>query len=285
MQFEHFIEGYLIIGAGIQTTRVASKSLCSSRCFITPVCKSFNLCDKKFCRLNSVGVHEIDTSDVTVWSANPSCIYLGMTSETSPKCIQLGTLVDIRNDDLNPNICKFNLKRVDCQGMWVEKVIDTASEWKRYSERYVTDSYYGGKSDCETYRVHEWFKWINELKIFTDARLHCTNIGGQLFGDINGTTQQYDFLAKNQNYENFWLGITDEATSDVYLSLNGNDVTHHLIWAPPGELVSEPSRNWDELYICMCINWHPISPGSHEYFHDAPDYYQFRFPCDMILKN
>ena len=208
-----------------------------------------------------------------------------MTSETSPKCVQLGTFVDIQNDELNPNICEINPKRVDCQGMWVEKVIDTASEWKRYSERQVSDSFYGGKSDCETYRVHEWFKWINELKTFTDAKLHCDNIGGQLFGDINGTIQQYDFLIKKQNYQSFWLGISDKATSDVYLSLNGNDVTRHIIWAWPGSNAAEPSRGPNEFTVCMCLEWHQTEPGSYQYFHDAPQQFTFRFPCSMVWKN
>ena len=58
-----------------------------------------------------MGVDQINTTDVALWSAESGCVYVGMTEAVVPKCVQLGTFVDVQNDALDPNICEINLKR------------------------------------------------------------------------------------------------------------------------------------------------------------------------------
>ncbi|XP_075240157.1 uncharacterized protein LOC142335509 [Convolutriloba macropyga] len=228
---------------------------------MTPICKSFNFCHNKLCQINFLGVHEITVSSGDgVWISSISCIYVGMVKTFVPKCEQLGIDVDVKNDTLDPNICQINPKRADCQILepWRQFLIDTESEWIFYSERKVSESFYGGLDNCEYLKIEEWFLWIAQEMTFEDAKNHCQSIGGQHFGDINGTDEQYRLLLEKQNYQNFWLGISDRDTRDVYMSLNGNDVTSFIRWAGQTSGSPEPSRGPGDDYVCMCKEFSPI---------------------------
>ena len=207
-----------------------------------------------------------------------------MRKETSPQCVQFGSFVDIQNDFLVPNICQINQKRVDCQtGPPSYTVIDTPTEWKKSVQYEVTENFHGGKNDCTSELIEEWFVWVATEMDFTAAKDHCESIGGQLFGDVNGTDEQLGFLFEKQNRQSFWLGITDEHSPDVYKSLSGNDVTSYIRWAGPEIGFDEPSRGPDEIYVCFVVESNPPSPeGFYRRLHDVPIWRRFRFPCVMI---
>ena len=288
LAFEDSNSGFKLSGPKISTHSAISRSSCAIRCQRTPSCKSYNFCYNNICELNSIGAHKISASaaNANIWLLrNYDCIYAGMTKQCLPKCEQFGTEISVTNDTSDPNICQINQKRADCQILepWRQTLIDTEAEWKFYSERNVSESFYGGVDNCTSFQIDEWFIWVDQKMSFENAKNHCQSIGGQLFGDINGTDEQFNLLLRKQNYENFWLGITDKDSPDVYMSLSGKNVTNFIHWAGQLTPAPEPSRGSGDEYVCMCREYSPIPPyESFEWFHDVPDEYFFRFPCTMI---
>ncbi|XP_075246920.1 uncharacterized protein LOC142340253 [Convolutriloba macropyga] len=282
--FDDVQMGCNLIGSELASFVLRTRKSCSAKCLITPSCKSYSFCNS-VCQLKFRGVHEVDISDDNIWLKDSNCVYVGMRKETSPECVQLGSFVDIKNDFLVPNICQINHKRVDCQtGPPSYTVIDTPTEWKRFTEYdYVLENLHGGRNECQAVQIEEWFVWVSTEMTFPDAQDYCESIGGQIFGDINGTAQQFDFLYHKQNGQNFWLGITDRDVPDVYKSLNGIDVTSYLKWAWQGTGFDEPSRLPEEFCICACMASPPYAPaGSYQWFHDAGCTLKFRFPCILV---
>ena len=43
-----------------------------------------------------------------------------------------------------------------------------------------------------------------------DAKMHCEEIGGVMFGNYDGTKDQVEMLFENTSWTSIWLGISGE---------------------------------------------------------------------------
>ena len=190
-----------------------------------------------------------------------------------------------RTMNLTQTGVKLTKKRSDFRSSsWVfENTTDTAEVWKheQFRECIFEGAHRGKKCTMGEFverKTVEWFVWVTTPMSWYKARDHCASIGGQLFGNINGTDQQYSFLAEKQNHESFWLGISDADVPDVYRNLNGEIVSEYIRFVPN----HQPKRKERDQYICGCIKHYPITPvGNNNYFHDAAGYNKLRFPCQI----
>ena len=74
--------------------RPCRQSVCAVRCAKEPHCKSFSVCYKNLCKLNSVDILELEMDNNTV--ANSECIYGGKSALTMPICEENGEEKDIQ---------------------------------------------------------------------------------------------------------------------------------------------------------------------------------------------
>ena len=65
------------------------------------------------------------------------------------------------------------------------------------------DAAHGGKINEEnSERLEAWYKWQKlSKKTWEEARAHCWALGGKLFADVNGTTEQLDFLTAKMAFQ------------------------------------------------------------------------------------
>ncbi len=87
--------------------------------------------------------------------------------------------------------------------------------------------------------VLTWLKLVNEEKTLTDALEHRRNIGGQLYGDLDGSEDSLEFLVWTNGYR---LADKCVGASKVYFipfkrrefyweNLRGQNITGCLDWA------------------------------------------------------
>ena len=145
---------------------------------------------------------------------NKSCTYYGMTINSKPICSEDGIWVNIQNDNTS-ELCDVSKKRVDSQwGSWEsETTVDTSLELKVITRRTrVISPAHGGKEsgDKNENQISSWLLFVKEGMTWTDAKLNCENLGGELFHRINGTQEQLQLLRTRMDYENHWVGIYTE---------------------------------------------------------------------------
>ena len=183
---EYMISKRLKNGNLITTITTPSANFCALTCSTIPKCRSFNFCSAQISELNEDNVYSMGSS---ILQDDAFCDYRGMLQDDQPECEELGSEKDI-NDDENPGTCAINLKRADSLwGPWETRLSESATEWKKYEWRKR-----GVNVIQEEERVLYWYKFSGGGKSWTDAKIYCGNIDGQLFWNVNGTKAQIDFF-------------------------------------------------------------------------------------------
>ena len=149
-----------------------------------------------------------------------------MKRETYPECKENGSEKDI-TDDSNPRNCNINLKRVDsvCSD-WTEVSVKNKSDWLSSRERQCIDGSHQEMTENANKSAREYFYWLKFVHDkFTayEAIKNCRNLGGQLFGDFNGSREQIWFLAEQFDFFSFWVGFNDIEQSGEWKNLKGKD--------------------------------------------------------------
>ena len=105
-----------------------------------------------------------------------------------------------------------------------------------YSEYYyrqcVTGSE-GGIPDCEGYyqqwKTKSWLMFIKTKMPYDDALRNCKSINGQLFGDLDGSRDQIDFLASKFGGD-VWLAINSFELDNQFFHINGRNMAGLILW-------------------------------------------------------
>ena len=78
--------------------------------------------------------------------------------------------------------------------------------------------------------VFRWIKWFPDQQMtYQNAVDFCRNLGGQLFGDLTGESQQMSEMSEKFG-RSFWLGATDKGHEGSWINLRGQDVTSLILW-------------------------------------------------------
>ena len=233
--FEEVYHGQRLNTSDIERMFLKSIQECATKCSKTPRCRSFNSCEagiKLECLLLSEDIY-LNKSQLI---EDSRCSHRGMKAESFPSCYENGSERSI-TDDSDPGNCAINLKRIDANcSDWKFVLVNFSNEFKEANESFCFSSSvhqdvlipYGLQS-----REIAWIKWIMEMENFTEATKHCESIGGQLFGDLDGTSGQLLFLSKH-NSQYVILGVSDWKHEGTWVNGRGeilNDKLFHL-WAP-----------------------------------------------------
>ena len=189
-----------------------------------------------------------------------------MKKAEAPGCMEAGSMRSIRDDSL-PNRCEINQKRIDAEWTsWQGTLIDTVEEWKRFSSRNCANFSHGGIETClgNSENIVEWLKWVNTRSNWAVSRLHCEQIGGKLFDDLNGTSAQLQFMYYKLHdlclHIGYWVGVTRTTVSDPWMYLNGTPIAEErLLW-----LDGEPLNTETETAIQASVGLNDAPPDTHE---------------------
>ena len=244
--FEDTKTGQQLTGSVIKTLPTVSKIFCSLKCAHLPRCQSFNYCEPSICLLNSEDFYSAANSDKLV-VRYPNCEYRGMKRDYVPNCYERGILKPITDDD-NPGNCNINQKRIDAlYGPWTRHINQTDTEWKVFDVREALIQ--SGDHACvygNTCWIQSWFKIGSDDKNWMDSKLFCEEIGGELFSDVDGTTEQLDFFFEVFGERKYWLGIyrTDLRS---WRNIKGNEVPNeYLKWD-----VDYPTNQSNHKYVLI----------------------------------
>ena len=223
--FEHSISDQKITGSSyfIAKIRVSSQTGCAIACNKNPVCLSFNFCNRQTCELNKVDIFSTPEGDKLLGEAI-GCKYVGLKKQDRPMCKEYRQLKDIRDDSF-PAICEINRKRVDRQWGPGEPIdFDTSTEWRQVEgKRLVLEAAHGGiVSQQPLGRTLKSFAFVYTMLSWHAAKQNCQNIGGSLFHDLDGTTQQLDDLLSRMERGRYWLGFERAApNSENWKNVDG----------------------------------------------------------------
>ena len=170
--------------------------------------------------------------------------------------------------------CQTNGKRVDREwSSWILlPVVDESTEWKRMEKReIVLDAAHGGKVGNDSSRTKGmWLKFVKELKTWSAARDHCEDIGGKLFSNVNGTSEQLAFLVDKMQRKYHWLGIYLD-NHDNWRDIGEIIKNGRLVWGP-----RQPNNiNNNDIAVCNAPNGILFDlRGSRK---------QLWFACDLMI--
>ena len=200
--------------------KVTTRNQCSFRCTKTAQCRSFNLCHFGINFLCELNRNEINMA----WSiieSHEKCQYVGMKRDSIPRCKEGSIEINI-TDDQNSQNCSINLKRIDPSIDHESRRNDTGTDWMRYTKTICNYGAHVSDTICtENTTIHEHYKWIAEKMGVREAMKNCKDLGGQLLGDFNGSTDQIWFLAAKMNFNDFWVGVNDVEQDGTFRTLRG----------------------------------------------------------------
>ena len=73
-------------------------------------------------------------------------------------------------------------------------------------------------------------KFIQSAKLWKNAKNTCANQGGLLFGDLDGTQQQIEFLVGKLNNKDLFLGAKAKDSKWDWRTLDNKDIRDKIIW-------------------------------------------------------
>ena len=223
-------------GSPMKTVKVGSTKECSMVCHRNPECRSFTFCQGSTCRIFRDDVLSTEEYDAKL-IVDQSCKYVGMKRDEMPFCKERKSVISIQ-DSSNNGYCQISLKRVDRE--WTEwsqmdLIVDTGAEYKetKIFEREITIlEAHGGKTGNDTRNRYTetlyWLTFVKQLMNFSDAKANCESHNGHLFYDVNGTTEQLDWLFEKMDGELYWLGIYRNFNN--WISLDGQVLNSKLLW-------------------------------------------------------
>ena len=226
-------------GSPLKNVKVGSTNGCAMICHRHPECRSFTFCQRLTCELFRDDVFSTAEYDAKLIN-DPSCKYVGMKKDAKPFCKEGKSVISIQNNGNNGN-CQINLKRVDrewTQWSQTDKTVDTGAEYKEMKifERQITVlEAHGGKTGNDTRNRYTetlyWLIFVKQLMSFFDAKTNCESNNGHLFYDVNGTTEQLNWLYEKMDGKAYWLGIYTKNFSN-WISLEGEELNSKLLWKP-----------------------------------------------------
>ena len=255
-----------------------SKTQCALKCSLVSQCLSFNFCSGNICQLNSEDVFSIGQNQ-TLLSATSNCANYGMKRSSFPVCNQKSIEQNIQDDD-NPGFCRINEKRIDREwGPWVaEVVVETEREFKEIEKKQIVlDFAHGGKTGVDpTERIKKWLVFVTEKKNWNKAKVHCENLGGKLFSDLDGTVTQLEFIVGKFGYTPMWFGVHREsAASTQWITIDGELVPDNkILWGPTA---GNPEQDMGEAI--RVVMW--SSNDVLYYLHDDGGNIGYSFLCDL----
>ena len=121
-----------------------------------------------------------------------------MKKTSSPICSKTGgNLVDIQTEDKNSSLCPSSAKSVDTVwGLWELSATTVETEFEKkvfFSRQKLIESAHGGSHnamDSSNTKIILWLKFIHQLKMLEDAESNCSNLGGELFSNVDGSKEQ-----------------------------------------------------------------------------------------------
>ena len=127
-------------------------SECAANCNREPACRSFCICCKMTCELNSDDRFSTEQAEEILLD-DENCNYFGMQQIETPDCSENGLPKDVRIDD-RPGNCAINEERVDVEwSRWsTQIVVNTTTELKLLKTGRITivESAHGGVDNNRT---------------------------------------------------------------------------------------------------------------------------------------
>ena len=194
--------------SSIEILRVPSQTVCAMACNQNPICLSFNFCNRQTCELNGVDIFSTVEGETLLVNVT-GCKYVGFKKTERPLCDEMRIQKNIQDDTI-PGICKINKKRVDRQwGPGEPLDLDTDRGWKQVEgKRLLLEAAHGGvMSQQPLGRTIQEYIFVKQELGWFDAKIHCQNLGGSLFHDLDGTTEQLDKFMTRLEPGRYWLGF------------------------------------------------------------------------------
>ena len=133
---------------------------------------------------------------------------------------------------------------------------------------------HGGKTICEgdSSLVLEWLSFVHAKNNFDGSRSSCQRMGGDLFSNLTGKSDQIDFFREKTRMEKcFFLGIQRRPFSKEWVSLKGEVMNDRIYWGG-----GQP--NWI-LWETQIGGWKVL--GKFDYLHDITKDDQCQAVCQM----
>ena len=190
-----------------------TKIKCALECNEHEQCRSFTFCRGQICELNKEDVYSTQEGEAILQNSD-NCDYIGMKKTSSPICSKSGgNLVDIQTEDKNSSVCPSSAKSVDTVwGPWESSATTVETEFEKkvfISRQKLIESAHGGlhnAMDSSNTKLISWLKFIHQPKMFQDAKSYCSDLGGELFSNVDGSKEQLQYLILKAA-ESVWTGI------------------------------------------------------------------------------
>ena len=254
----------------LKKLKVSSTASCGSFCSKHKTCRSFNLCAQKRCELNRYDIFSTPLG-TAVLNNVANCKYFGMRKQSYPSCLDKNELKKIR-DDQNPGACQINLKRVDFEWSgWDIIQYDNASDWRdTWTRETLVESAHGGLPRSGASEKLWWLKFVLVQKTWTEARDNCFSMGGKLFFNVDGTSDQLQTLYDKMGGQVAWVGMYTEdhitwnnsageiLNTDLFIWRSGepnNDGgdEYHLVLGYGGAVLNDMSQTLRFASICDMV--------------------------------
>ena len=195
------------------TKTTPSKTKCALECNEHEQCRSFNFCGGQICELNKEDVYSTQEGEAILQNYD-NCEYFGMKKTSSPICSKTsGNLVDIQTEDKNSSVCPSSAKSVDTVwGPWELSATTVETEFEKkvfISRQKLIESAHGGlhnAMDSSNVKLISWLKFNYKPKTFEDAKSFCSDLGGELFSNVDGSKEQLRYLVLKLA-ASVWTGI------------------------------------------------------------------------------
>ena len=223
---------------------VTDRLTCSGICTNIPECRSYHYVHTNYAFVCEFFIQDAFSVNATL-EPNEAYTYVGMKRETYPNCTENGLKKDITNDT-NPHNCDINLKRIDtvCSD-WNYATVKNKSDWMNYREQHCFEGSHQdlrNNSKKTVLQYFDWLKFVHDKLTAYEAINNCRALGGQLFGDFNGTQEQIWFLAQQFHFYSFWVGFNDIEKNGDWRNLKGKN-SSLLPW-----MSGQPTNYRDESF-------------------------------------
>ena len=155
------------------------------------------------------------------------------------------------------------------------QITDNSQEYNETTTQYCYRSHDYDHLKCEgepKSKLSKYLKWVTTPMSMANSIDHCRSIGGQLFGDLDGSYEQLQFLFHHLPYENINLGVTDTVQEGKWVNFRGQDVTNVALWKP-----GEPNdAQGQENFAFVKYNGNGLA------VHDTTVFGIGKFACQMI---
>ena len=176
--------------------------------------------------------------------------------------------------------CKISLKRVDrewTQWSQTDETVDTGAEYKEikiFEREIAVLEAHGGKTGDDIRNKYTeimyWLTFVKQPMNFSDAEANCEAINGHLFYDVDGTTEQLDWLFEKMDGKHYWLGIYTEDFNN-WISLDGEVLNSKLLWKP-----GQPNNSGGQQKHATSGGFYGSKLG------DKPAYREFYSVCHIV---